>query len=79
MDVSVFVQPFRTFRGQTYFEQKKPPAPRKSKRDARQSQQIPIARPACAGAAAAQGISKKFPCAIAADNTWNYLTDISTN
>ena len=26
-----------------------------------------------------QGASKKFPRATAADNTWNYLTDNSTN
>ncbi|WP_236361702.1 hypothetical protein, partial [Pseudomonas gessardii] len=44
MDVSVIVQPFRTFRGQTYFDQKKHQQPRKSKQTARYLQEMPLAR-----------------------------------
>jgi hypothetical protein len=79
MDVSVFVRPFRTFRWQTYLDSKKPPSPRKSKRDARHFQEIPLARFASAGVGATKAVSKKFPRATPPDNNWNYLTDISTN
>jgi hypothetical protein len=60
MDVWVIVWPFRTFREQTYFEQKNACRTSKSKHDARHFQEMPLARVVPAGTITEKHLSEKF-------------------